>query len=301
MRIIINITYRIIDSIDSMDAKSTQKRIQAKGWFLTWPKCDVPKEKALELLKLTGAISEYVIAREVHADGDFHLHAFLKYERKVDFKSDKWDLGSHHGNYQVAKSWRAVERYCKKDGDYISSLDLLSACQKKAKNNQELLSMSAKEAVLQGKINLLQLPALIKAKGMYDMLEEAKDCSDVRGIWYWGKPGVGKSHRAREENPSLYIKAQNKWWDGYRGQEAVLLDDLDKGGSCLGHYLKIWADKYACTGEIKGATVPLNHQRFIVTSNYTPAQLWPDDMEMQEAVARRFKLVEVFSYKSELN
>lgn len=119
--------------------------------------------------------------------------------------------------------------------------------------------MSAREAVLQGKINLLQLPALIKAKGMFDMLEEAKDCSDVRGTWYWGKPGVGKSHRARAENPSLYIKAQNKWWDGYKGQGAVLLDDLDKGGSCLGHYLKIWADKYACTGEIKGATVPLNH------------------------------------------
>jgi hypothetical protein len=35
----------------------------------------------------------------------------------------------------------------------------------------------------------------------------------------------------------------------------------------LGHYLKIWADKYPCTGEIKGATVQLKHHRFIVTSN----------------------------------
>lgn len=96
-----------------------------------------------------------MIAQERHQDGTPHLHAFIKYARKVDWKSDKWDIGGHHGNYQVAKSWRAVDRYCKKAGDYISSLDLLSASQKKAKNNQELLSMAPRDAVLEGKINLL--------------------------------------------------------------------------------------------------------------------------------------------------
>lgn len=45
------------------------------------------------------------------------------------------------------------------------------------------------------------------------------------------------------------------------------MDDLDfEGGDKLGHYLKIWADKWACTGETKGGTIPLNHHRFIVTS-----------------------------------
>lgn len=42
----------------------------------------------------------------------------------------------------------------------------------------------------------------------------------------------------------------------------------------LGHYLKIWADKWACTGEVKGGTVPLCHHRFVVTSNYTIAELF---------------------------
>lgn len=75
-----------------------------------------------------------------------------------------------------------------------------------------------------------------------------------------------------------------------------MLDDFDKGGVCLGHYLKIWADKYACTGEVKGATVPLNHEKFIITSNYTPAQLWPEEPEMLEAITRRFELIEVLPY-----
>lgn len=274
-----------------MEAQLKTKRIQAKGWFLTWPKCHISKEDALELLKATGELEEWVVASELHKDGTPHLHAFIKYSRKVDFKVDRWDLGTFHGNYQVAKCWRAVERYCKKEGDYISSIDLLSAAAKKAKNNRELLEMTPKDAVQHGRINLLQLPALIKAKGMFNMLVEAKDHTDVRGLWYHGAPGVGKSRKAREENPGLFLKQQNKWWDGYEGQKVVLIDDFDKGGSCLGHYLKIWADRYACTGEIKGGMLPLNYEKFIITSNYSPAEIWPEDSVLVEAITRRFDIV----------
>ena len=45
----------------------------------------------------------------------------------------------------------------------------------------------------------------------------------------------------------------------------------------LGHYLKIWADRYPCRGEVKGASVQLRHDAFIVTSNYSIKELWPED------------------------
>lgn len=68
------------------------------------------------------------------------------------------------------------------------------------------------------------------------------------------------------------------------------MDDLDTG--ILSHYLKIWADKWKCTGEIKGGTVALNYKRFIVTSNYTPAELWgkPEEETLRLAICRRFIL-----------
>jgi hypothetical protein len=44
------------------------------------------------------------------------------------------------------------------------------------------------------------------------------DADNVRGIWYWGAPGTGKSREARAKYPDAYLKAQNKWWDGYTGQ-----------------------------------------------------------------------------------
>jgi hypothetical protein len=70
------------------------------------------------------------------------------------------------------------------------------------------------------------------------------------------------------------------------------LDDFDKGGVCLGHHLKIWTDRYACTGEVKGSTLPLNYDAFIVTSNYSIEQLWPEDIDMQLAIKRRFIVTE---------
>ena len=111
----------------------------------------------------------------------------------------------------------------------------------------------------------------------------------VRGIYYWGPPGTGKSHTARSLCPeSLCIKAQSKWWDGYAGESHVLLDDLD--GNFLGHHLKIWADKCACTGEIKGGVVTLCHTTFIITSNYSINHLWKDDPVMAAAIKHRFKV-----------
>jgi hypothetical protein len=92
---------------------------------------------------------------------------------------------------------------------------------------------------------------------------------------------------ARELYPGAYLKAQNKWWDGYTGQEAVILDDLDS--NVLGHYLKIWADRYACTGETKGGQVALRHKVIVITSNYRPEDLFTD-REICEAISRRFKL-----------
>ena len=54
-----------------------KKRIKAKGWFWTWPKCLVGKQIALEEFQSKFDVQEYVIYEEEHKDGDLHLHAFI--------------------------------------------------------------------------------------------------------------------------------------------------------------------------------------------------------------------------------
>lgn len=62
----------------------------------------------------------------------------------------------------------------------------------------------------------------------------------------------------------------------------------------MSHYLKIWADKWGCTGEIKGGTVQLAHSKFVVTSNYSIEQLFAGkDLTTVQALLRRFEVIEM--------
>jgi len=74
-------------------------RPNALGWFLTYPKCEVTPPALLEYLREHHTILEYVIAREEHADGSFHLHAFVKLDIRVNFKKGLFDIPGFHGNY----------------------------------------------------------------------------------------------------------------------------------------------------------------------------------------------------------
>jgi len=86
----------------------------------------------------------------------------------------------------------------------------------------------------------------------------------------------------------VYIKnSNNKWWDGYRGQTCVILDELGDKQINLTYLLR-WFDKYPCTVETKGATLPLKATSFIVTSNLTIDECWPEaNLRHLEAMKRR--------------
>lgn len=106
--------------------------------------------------------------------------------------------------------------------------------------------------------------------------------------WIYGETGTGKSYLSSQRWPDAFRKPQNKWWDGYKGQKTVILDDLDT--PVLAHYLKIWADSYGCIGECKGNTVSLQHTTLVITSNYSIEELFLDE-KMRGPIARRFKEV----------
>jgi hypothetical protein len=69
-----------------------------------------------------------------------------------------------------------------------------------------------------------------------------------------------------------------------RRGKIVLLDDLDS--DCLSHYLKIWSDRYSCTGEVKGGQVKLQHDYFVVTSNISIDEMFCDKQTILAAIKR---------------
>lgn len=116
------------------------------------------------------------------------------------------------------------------------------------------------------------IPADIKVKHYGNLQKISKDhirmvdSPDVRGVWIWGKAGIGKSRKAREDYPDFYTKNCNKWWDGYKGETNVIMDDFGLEHKVLGHHLKLWGDRYGCNLEVKGGAIGSRFDKFVVTS-----------------------------------
>lgn len=85
--------------------------------------------------------------------------------------------------------------------------------------------------------------------------------------WICGPTGCGKTRGVMERYPDCYLKTTNKWWDGYQGEETVLIDDIDEAHKCLSHHLKIWGDHKPFLAETKGGMIMIRPRRIIVTSN----------------------------------
>lgn len=112
---------------------------------------------------------------------------------------------------------------------------------------------------------------------------------DLDHEWLWGESGSGKSYTARNRYPEAYLKSCNKWWDGYRGHAVVLIEDFDRKHDVLCHHLKIWADRYPFPAEVKGSSIKIRPQKIVVTSNYSPEDIWMNPCDL-EPILRRFKV-----------
>jgi len=88
-----------------------------------------------------------------------------------------------------------------------------------------------------------------------------------------------------------YIKSSsNKWWDGYRGESSVIIDEFD-GQIGITHLLR-WLDKYPCSVEVKGGTLPLVATDFWITSNKPLEQWFPEASSAQVLALERRVVVE---------
>jgi len=90
-----------------------------KRFFLTFPTIDRTPQELVAFLQGKATVKTYVVARELHEDGQPHLHACVEFST-VQRRPVNWldDFGIHP-NKQDPRNWQACITYTKKGGDYI--------------------------------------------------------------------------------------------------------------------------------------------------------------------------------------
>lgn len=269
--------------------RDARSRRYAKGWFLTYPKCPLTKEQMLERLKTKFKILEYIICEEQHKDETPHLHAFIKLNRRTYFKKDLFDVScdgkDYHGNYQVAKSFRAVIEYVKKGGKYISNININNALAKKSKDlTVDDFKKDPLELLEAGTIKPMQLANFVKNQAIYRMLQQKREkppedwfkLEKQRHFWVAGETNSGKTYWLRKQisqKPDDWFQIpKNNDWVGYQGQKNLYIDEY-RGE------LSIQQLNSICDGgskvNTKGGSTLLNWTCVVyVISNYFPRQVY---------------------------
>lgn len=66
----------------------------------------------------------------------------------------------------------------------------------------------------------------------------------------------------------------------------MVFEDIDKSANSHAYDYKLWLDVYPLSVEVKGSMVGLKHSRSIVTSNYSPEEVFSDPI-VAGAIRRR--------------
>lgn len=241
--------------------------------------------------------SKYVVyGKEVGESLTPHLQGYVIWEKTQRLSGCKKAHPTAH--WEIAKGTTSQNyTYCTKDNIVTEIGNRPSDDGGKGGGDAEKARWeAAKTAAIEGRVD--DVPADIYVRYYRtlqqiakDHMSKAPDASHEAGIWLYGLPRTGKSRVVREVFPEAYDKPQNKWWDGYRGESVIHIEDFD----CkeMGHLMKIWLDRYGFTAETKGSAMHIRPKTVIVTSNYLPEDLWGNDLVMAEAIRQRCKFYHI--------
>lgn len=274
-------------------------RARSKRWCFTLNNPTVEEEEfilsQINILKANGTpelkLTYLCFGREVVSTT--HLQGYLETSSKTSLSTMKKFLTRAHWEKAKGTPMEGSD-YCKKDGDYeeggtLSSgqgyrTDLLAIKEKIEKGASELDIADQ---------HFAQWVVYRRSFQAYAALSASKRNFMTKTHVYWGKTGTGKTRFCYDQvmDEEVWSPGDYKWFDGYRGQKIVILDDY-RGEYKLQMLLKL-LDRYPLSVPIKGGFTEWAPRKVYITSNTHPNDWYPlADRYSVSAMFRRFSLVE---------
>jgi len=240
-----------------------------------------------------------IFGKEVGQSGTPHLQGYVHLANAKTLTAMK--KLSARAHWEVARGTpKQASEYCEKDGDVFEKGARPLLPREKGEKEADRWK-AAYEAVEQGRLD--DVPADIKCRHLKAIEYAVQRTAvgkrkldtmdgDSEHLWYVGRPGTGKSRKARADDPGAYIKdPTSAWWDGYVNEEVVIIDDFDKFQVKQGGDMKRWLDRYAFQAQVKGGYSLIRPRKIVVTSNYHPHEIWQDEVTVA-AIKRRVTVVD---------
>lgn len=297
-------------------------QLNSKTLFLTYPQCNVPPQDALSFFQdLFEGLLEYVVARELHKNGDEHLHAYIKLDgpfRTRDPNALDLLFGDNrfHGNYQGARSVKNVIKYCTKADDFITNMDLDALLLKGSARKKIAEDLVLKKRVLSEVVQ--ENPTLLfgYSRLKIDLLMLMKDMEPKMSmpLWLpnpWGKvlptfrqskrrhywifsrkPNVGKTHhfaKPLKEEYGAVIANDFSYWNVNQNTQCIILDEYN-GASLKYSQLNSLADGTFQFRIFQGGLIEVHNYIVIVLSNQPISEIYPF---MNVLLYERFNEIEI--------
>ncbi|AUM61744.1 Rep [uncultured virus] len=232
-----------------------------------------------------------IFGKETGEQGTEHYQGFVMFANARSVAAVSRILTRAHLERRRGTVLQATE-YCKKDGDF-REYGTPPATKRTAKERYKWAIEKAESGDLEAIKDEepgMYLRHLERFRSLRKRSARIIDGA-LEHEWWYGPTGTGKSKRLWERHPNHFAKPLNKWWDGYEDENVVGIEEVDPiAGKWLGHFLKIWSDRYPFTAEVKGGTLKkIRPSKVIVTSNYTIEECFPLQQD-HAPLKRRFKV-----------
>lgn len=250
-----------------------------------------------ELLRLKQwDVSRMAIGKEVGAEGTPHLQGFVTFQRTYRLSALKKLAPRAHWERAKVMDWN----YCLKlDSEEVFVVDNSKRNGGKGKRKDIDLAYEYAENK-RPYVEFLKLRPNYQALRVYEKIAFAlkgdRPIAPINVEWHYGSSGTGKSQQAFARFPDLFVADSFKWWDGYEGQDVVLIDDVRGDWCSLRDWLRL-TDIYPLRKEVKGGWVKCNFTRLIVTSSMSPDEIWHSFAGSEDYVQLQRRLTEVVEYR----
>lgn len=263
----------------------------SRSYVFTLNNYTVEEEKAVLLSVQAGNVKYCCFGKEVGANGTPHLQGVVLLHKTMRTGAVKRFDGFTRVHLEPRRgTWDQAIEYCKKDGDWKE----VGARPRQGRRSdlEDVVDMVGTKSLRE----IADEAPVVYVK-YFKGIQELKKFKYTERSWEmevivaYGPPGTGKTRMAVETSESHFMVATPRsgsevWFDGYEGQETMILDDFY--GWLRWSFLLKLLDRYKLNLPVKGGFVPMRSKRIVITSNTAP-NLWYkyDDKKLYSALTRR--------------